>query len=270
MKKILQFKQFLNESSLAANLSFIFIPLDKNYKSLDNDITNSSTPLPSNNIKNGTVGYALVPASVETDKFLSSPYFKNETYSPGVAGHISFTKNTSQDGLIGMNGEKGSSLTGIASISAEIPGFSQSAAIYLTTGNAFILETLMRREEWDEMKISDIRGRKIGNGFPDNTIMSCNFWGGLEDAAVSFKTILGAASDSIGLNLEEDLKEKYDLTEDLLDLFRTRPGDFMSMNFSQEIFQRISDLAKEQSPEENISKTIDNLSDLKSGGLFDD
>jgi hypothetical protein len=168
-----------------------------------------------------------------------------------------------------MNGGKESS-TGIAPITAEIPGFGQYIAIYLSAGNAFMAESLMRKEGWEELKISDIRGRKIGNGFPDNTIMSCNFWGGIEDSAQSIKTILGAVSDTIGLKLDDELKEKYDLTDDLLNLFRTRPGDFMSMNFSQEVFQRISDLAKEQAPEENISQTIDNLSDLKSGGLFDD
>ena len=46
----------------------------------------------------------------------------------------------------------------------------------------------------------------------------------------------------------------------------------MAMDFSQEIFDKISNIVKEEGgPEmEDLSKTIDNLSDLKASGLFDD
>jgi hypothetical protein len=268
MKRLLDFKEFVNESFISNNLSFIFIPLDKDYKSLDTDIANSKTPLPSESIKAGTVGYALVPATVETDKLINSVYF-NQPYE-GITGRIGYTKKITQDGFIVMNGGKTPSTTGVASITAEIPGFSQSIAFYLTCGNSFIMESLMKKEGWEEMKIEDIGGRKIGNGFSQNKVMSCEFWGGIEEASGSIRVLLGAVSDNIGLSLDDELKEKYDITQDLLDLFKSRPGDFMSMNFSEEVFQKISELAKEQAPEENIAKTIDNLSDLKAGGLFDD
>jgi hypothetical protein len=69
---------------------------------------------------------------------------------------------------------------------------------------------------------------------------------------------------------DKELANQYDVTEELLDLFIKAPGDFMTLNFSEETFNKISALAKEREPEQNLAQTIDNLSDFKAGGFFDD
>jgi hypothetical protein len=56
-----------------------------------------------------------------------------------------------------------------------------------------------------------------------------------------------------------------------LEIFKKEPGKFMSMDLPETMFKKVSDLAKEQAGEDSgtVSQTIDNLSDLKSSGLFD-
>lgn len=270
MKKILDFKSFINESFLGVSASFIFVPVDKNFKSLDRDLPNSKTPLPSELLGSGCAGYLIVPATVETVHFLASPYFKKPY--PGISGGISFTKNPDIDGIIAMNGGDDFSTgksTGVASISADVPGFSQNYAIYLKSGNAFILEKIMKKEGWEEITVKDLYKKKA-NGFDSNKVMEFTFWGGVEEEGKVLKEILAASSEDMGLKIEDQsIKEKYNVTEDLLELFKQRPGDFISLNFSKGTFERISDLAKESGSEET-SKTIDNLSDLKSAGFFED
>jgi hypothetical protein len=162
-------------------------------------------------------------------------------------------------------------LTGVSSVFAEVPGFSQNAAFYFKSGNALILEMIMRKQGWEGIEVKSIK-KKIANGFELNKAISYTFYSGMDDEIESIKKLFSAASDDIGLefsNPKEKESEEYDSTKELLDLFNQRPGDFMSLNFSAGVFDRISSLAKETGTEE-VSKTIDNLGDLKSAGLFDD
>ncbi len=270
MKRILDFNSFINESFLGAHAAFIFVPVDKNFKSLDRDLPNSKTLFPSELTGLGAAGYLLVPSTVETFQFINSPYFK-KAY-PTTSGGISYTKNPDKDGVIVMNGGDAYSTgksTGVASVTADVPGFSQNAAFYFKSGNALILEILMKREGWEEIFIKDL-ARKIGNGFESNKAIQNTFWGGIEDEGQIMKELFAASSEDIGLEItDEEVKKRYDVTEELLDLFKNKPGDFVSLNFSKGTFERISELAKESGSEE-ISKTIDNLSDLKSAGFFED
>lgn len=270
MKKILTYRDFINESFLGAYGAFIFVPVDKNFKSLDRDIPNSKTPLPSELLGSGAFGYVIVPATVETSQFVNSPYFR-KTY-PSVSGSISYTKSTDKDGVVTMNGGDEFSTgakTGVASVSAEIPGFGQNLAFYLKSGNALILEILMKKEGWEEIYIKDLK-RKIGNGFESNKAIGTTFWGGIEEEGQVLKELFAASSEDMGLEIKDDeIKQKLDVTSELLDLFNSKPGDFISLNFSKGTFERISELAKESGSEE-VSKTIDNLGDLKSAGFFED
>jgi len=271
MKRILDFEGFLNESFFGFYMPFIFIPVDKKFKSLDPNLVSSSTPFPSERNNSGTAGYLLVPVTVEANQVVMGPLRqKNDTTSGG----IKYSKDTADDGIIVMNGGDEYSTgakTGIASITAEVPGLGQQVGIYLKTGNAYIAEILMKKNYYEESIVGDIKGKKIGNGFKDNKVLGCEYFGGMDDAVAGFREILAASSTDIGIDfVGNTMPENYDATNELLDLFMTKPGDFMTLNFSQEVFDRISNLAKEKQPDQNISQTIDNLSDLKSGGLFDD
>jgi hypothetical protein len=271
MKRIQSFYSFINEGVFGTFVAFTFIPVDKNFKCLDADLVNSKTLPPSEGLKSGTYGYLLVPVTIETQQLLLSPYFKQTNT---VKGNIDYVKGPDTDGLIVMNGGEYASgaKTGKASITAEVPGFSQNIAIYLKSGNALIAEILMKKiEGWDVDEIKNSGNKKIANGFPSNNCIMFNYWEGVESASECIKTILAASSSDIGLSIN-DLEniEKYDPTEDLLEFFKNNPGDFMSMNFSGGVFEKISDLAKQKEPDQNISKTIDNLSDFKSSGFFDD
>jgi hypothetical protein len=291
MRKILTFDGFLNESILGNSLAFIFVPVDGDLKSLIPNLSTSKTPFPSEGIPPGAKGYLIVPVTVETSMIMPSRYLAIDY--PGIKGRINFTKGPSDDGMIGMNSADASDelakafggifggsqpkprrSTGIASISAEVPGFSANLAFYLSTGGAYVLEMLMKKNGWDKEKVSDLVGKKIANGFPDNQCMNNMFWS-LDDAMAGIKGMLAIASDSMGLEInydEVDDSLNCEYVTDLLDLFKKSPGQFMSMNFSKSLFDRISDMVKSAETEnpEALSKTIDNLSDLKSSGFFDD
>jgi hypothetical protein len=272
MRKVLNFRGFLNESSFGSLSAFVFVAVDKNFKALDHDIPNSKLDLPSNRSNAGVAGYLLVPATVETNELMKSPYFMGGAKDT-VSGRIKYTKSTLHDGLIVMNGGDDFSTgaaTGVASITAKVPGFGQNTAYYFKSGNALILEMLMKKEGWDEETINDLKGRKIGNGFPTNNVLTYLAFGGIEEAAKLIKELFAASSGDIGLKFEDPKTESnYDSTDFLLKIFSQNPGEFVELNFSEGTFERISALAKESGPEE-VSKTIDNLSDLKSAGFFED
>jgi hypothetical protein len=271
MKRILDFNGFLNESTFGSLSAFVFVPVDKNFKSLDTDIPNSKLLLPSQRSNSGVAGYLVVPATVETSELVKSPYFRGS--KEGISGGIGYTKSPAKDGIIVMNGgdefSTGAS-TGVASITAKIPGFGQNSAFYFKSGNALILETLMKKEGWDEELISDIKGRKIGNGFPSNKTLTYLSFSGIEDSIKVIKELFAASSGDIGLKIEDsEIEKNYDVTDFLLKMFTETPGDFVELNFSEGTFEKISALAKESGTEE-VAKTIDNLSDLKSAGFFED
>lgn len=270
MGKVLNFKGFLNESAFGSLSVFVFVPVDKNFKSVDTDIPNSKLLLPSQRSNSGVAGYLVIPATVETNELMKSPYMMGPKY--GVSGHMKYTKSPANDGIIIMNGgdefTTGAS-TGIASITAKVPGFGQNAAYYFKSGNALILEELMKKEGWEEENISDIK-RKIGNGFPSNKALSYLAFGGIEEAAKLIKELFAASSEDIGLKFEDpEVAKNYDSTDFLLKMFSENPSGFIELNFSEGTFEKISSLAKETGTEE-VSKTIDNLSDLKSAGFFED
>ena len=270
MKRILDFDGFLNEAFFGFYLPILFIPVDKKFKCVDTNLTSSKTPLPSERNNAGVAGYLLVPATVEAAQAIFGPFFKQKTKSTSV--EIQYTKKPDQDGYMAMNaGDSSGSKTGVASVSAEVPGFGQQAAIYLKTGNAYIAEILMKKSDWEPAEIGNLKGKKMSNGFPSNGYLGCEYFGGMDDAISGFREILAASSDDLGVKFEDKgLANQYDVTEELLDLFIKAPGDFMTLNFSEETFNKISTLAKEREPEQNIAQTIDNLSDFKSGGFFDD
>lgn len=270
MKRILDFDGFLNEAFFGFYLPIIFIPVDKKFKCVDSNLTTSKTPFPSERSNAGVAGYLLVPAIVEAAQTIFGPYFKQPSKSTSV--EVEYTKKTDNDGYIVMNGGIGAgSKTGVASISAEVPGFGQQAAIYLKSGNAYVAEMLMKKSGWDPEEIGNIKGKKMSNGFPSNKCLGCEYFGGMDDAIIGFREILAASSKDLGIKFENpELAKQYDVTEELLDLFIKAPGDFMTLNFSDDVFNKISELAKEREPEQNVAQTIDNLSDLKSGGFFED
>jgi len=270
MKRILDFDSFLNESFFGFYLPILFIPVDKKFKCVDTNLTTSKTPLPSERDNSGVAGYLLVPATVESAQAIFGPYFKQPSKSTTV--EVGYTKNHEKDGYIVMNGGAASAArTGVASISADVPGFGQQAAIYLKSGNAYVAEMVMKKSGWDPEGIGNIKGKKMSNGFSSNKCLGCEYFGGMDDAIAGFREILAASSKDIGIKFENSgLAEQYDVTEELLDLFIKTPGDFMTLNFSEEVFNKISELAKEREPEQNVAQTIDNLSDLKSGGFFED
>jgi hypothetical protein len=289
MRKILTFDNFINESILGNSLAFIFVPVDDDMVSLIPNLSKSSTPLPSSGIPQGTKGYLIVPVTVETSMIMPSRYLAIEY--KGIKGAIKFSKNSSEDGMVGMNSTDpedqirkalgpaapyfttAKRSTGITTKGATVPGFSSNLAFYLSAGNAYVLENLMRKNGWDEEKVSDLVGKKIANGFPDNTCMNKMFWS-LDDAMIELKAILGVSSNTIGLEVDFDEVDdsiEFEYVQDLLKLFKKSPGQFMSMNFPQSLFDRVSDMAKSETESpEALSKTIDNLSDLKSSGFFDD
>lgn len=289
MRKILTFDGFLNESVLGNSLAFIFVPVNKDFKSLIPNLSTSETPLPSEGIPHGAKGYLIVPATVETSLIMPSRYLAMDY--PGIKGRINFTKDSSDDGIIGMNStdaedelvkalgtfggarSKPRRSTGISPASAEVPGFSANLAFYLNTGSAYVLEMLMQKNGWDREKVSDLVGKKIANGFPDNTCMNNMFWS-LDDAMAGIKVMLGIASSSMGIDIDYDEIDdsiNCEYVTDLLNFFKKNPGQFMSMNFPKSLFDRVSAMAKEEAENpEALSQTIDNLSDLKSSGFFDD
>lgn len=273
MRRILDFSGFLNEAFFGFYIPFIFVPVDSKFKSLDPNLSTSKTPLPSERDNSGTAGYLLVPATIDASQTIFGQYFRQKTETTKVEG-LKYTKKTTDDGIIVMNGGDDYStgkLTGVASITAEVPGFGQQPAIYLKTGNAYIAEILMKKSDWEVMEVGNIRGKKIGNGFPSNQCLGGEFFGGMDDAISGVREILAASSSDIGIQFEDpEYAKQYDVTEELLELFMSKPGDFMTLNFSEDTFNKISELAKEREPEQKISQTIDNLSDLKSGGFFDD
>jgi hypothetical protein len=278
MRKILTFDGFLNESVLGNSLAFIFVPVDSNFKSLIPNLSTSKTPLPSEGIPHGARGYLIVPVTVETSMIMPSRYLAIDY--PGIKGQIKFTKDPSDDGMIGMNSAEDDVMigtsrrsTGISQTSAEVPGFSSNLAFYLNTGSAYVLEMLMQKNGWDKENVSDLVGKKIANGFPDNICMNSMFWT-LDDAMAGIKGMLGIASSSMGIDIDYDGLDdslNCEYVTDLLDFFKKSPGQFMSMNFPKSLFDRVSAMAKEEAENpEALSQTIDNLSDLKSSGFFDD
>lgn len=276
MKRILDFTDFINESFLGTHSAFIFVPVDKNFKSVDKNLTNSNTPFPSELLGSGGIaGYLLVPCTTESVQFITGPFFKRE--SEGVKGFIPYSKTPDQDGYTSMNSAAiapdlvSGAKSGIASVFSEVPGFNQTAAFYFKSGNALILEILMKKQGWDTVEVKDIK-KKIGNGFESNKALQFSFYGGMDIQIDLIKKLFAASSDDIGLTIvDKNLKseEKYDATEELLDLFNQKPGDFITLNFSPGTFDRISNLAKERGTE-NVAQTIDNLGDLKSAGFFED
>jgi hypothetical protein len=271
MGKVLNFKGFLNEGAFGSLSAFVFVPVDKNFKSLDTDIPNSKLLLPSQRSNAGVAGYLIVPATVETNELMKSPYMMGPKY--GVSGNMRYTKSPANDGIIIMNGGDEfttGAATGVASITAKVPGFGQNAGYYFKSGNALILEELMKKEGWDEENIDDIKGRKIGNGFSPNKTLTYLAFGGIEEAAKLIKELFAASSEDIGLKFEDpEIAKNYDSTELLLKMFTKNPSGFVELNFSEGTFEKISSLAKETGTEE-VAKTIDNLSDLKSAGFFED
>ncbi len=273
MKRILDFTGFINEGFIGTHSAFIFVPVDKNFKSVDKNLSTSDTKFPSELLGTGGVaGYVLVPCTVETSQFINSPHFKSET--PEVKGGISYSRSANQDGYTVMNSPAdmvSGSLTGKASIFSEIPGFGQNVAFYFKSGNALILEILMKKQGWDEEVVKNIR-KKIANGFETNKALQFSFYGGMDFQIETIKKLFAASSEDIGLkfaNPKEMQEPEFDVTQELLDLFNQKPGDFVALNFSEGVFDMISNLAKEKGTE-NVAQTIDNLGDLKSAGFLED
>jgi len=275
MKRILDFSEFINEGFVGTHSSFIFVPVDRNFKSIDKNLSISDTKFPSELLGTGGIaGYVLVPCTVETSQFIDGRDFRAGSIPEDIKGSISYTKNTDQDGFTVINSpEKSSSgmLTGKASIFSEIPGFGQNLCIYFKSGNALILEMLMKKQGWDEVVVKNIK-KKIGNGFDTNKALQFSFFGGMNFQLETIKKLFAASSEDIGLkfvNPKEMQEPEFDVTQELLDLFNQKPGDFVALNFSEGVFDKISNLAKERGTE-NVAQTIDNLGDLKSAGFFED
>jgi hypothetical protein len=274
MKRLLDFTGFLNESLYGSEIYYIFIPLDKNLKCVYSDLENSSTPLPSQRDNSGTAGYLLVPCTTET--FYFGVNYLNRDFG-SCEGKINRTKSPEKEGFLFMNSDvdfdpTAIGSTGVKSIGAGVPGYMKQDGIYLRSGDALALEFIMKRQSsFQVISVSSI-DEKISNGFQKNTAIKLEY-SDLEEAAGEIRDMLAAASDeSFGLEIyiSRRNRKKYSVTDDLLNLFEADKGKFMTFNFSQEKIDQIIDMAKETAESEDVIQTIENLTDLKDSGFFDD
>ena len=271
MRKILNFEGFLNESLFGTYMAFIFVPVDKNFVSVSSNIAQDDLKPPSQGLHPNSYGYVLVPVNAETANMLER---LNTLGKSDVAdGEVQYVKSADQDGFIVINYNPTSTTyrhTGISPKSAEIPGMMQNLAIYLSNGPAYLIDKTMRKSGWEENTISALY-TKIANGFPKNTILEYQGFGGKEEALKDLTKILAISSFNCGLFLNDlDLLDEYGVTEELLSVFENSPADFIRMNLSPVTIEKVKQLAADKNPTQNITNTIDNLSDLKSSGLFDD
>lgn len=282
------YSTFINENMFTQNCNFIFVPVDKDFKSLIPDITKSNTPFPSEmNMGTNIAGFLLVPAFLDTREIMNSPWMKSHDDTPDIKGYYSLTSDPRKDGPILMNLSDPSSvssgafsgiattykgnLSGTEKKVAMVPGFQQHYGFYFKSGSAWVLEKLMLDEGWEPEKMSDVTDRKVANGFPDNKTISKYFWEGLDGTIKSLKELFGACSSSFGFVLSGETEDKYKnkVSDLLLDLFKTNPGYFMALNIDKGISEQVMERAKETEGED-ITDTIDNLSALKDSGFFDD
>ena len=274
MSRILNFNGFLNEAGFFNNcLYFIFVPLDKKFKSIDKDLTLSKTLFPSERSNAGVAGYLLVPATAETSNFVRSQISQNIRT---VTGEINITKSPDDDGILTFNSDVQFNpadyrSTGMKRVSAEIPGYLQQAGIYLKSGNALIFEMLVKKHAfYEEIFFEDIEER-VASGFKGNKVLMLNY-ADMQDCVSEVKELLSIASDDIGIKVTDRRTYlKYrDISSDLLDLFKNDLSKFMELNFPQKVVEEMTDFAKESDQSEELAQTIDNLTDLKDSGFFDD
>jgi hypothetical protein len=65
-------------------------------------------------------------------------------------------------------------------------------------------------------------------------------------------------------------ENKTIFVQNLYTMFRENPKTFVDLNLSPQIFDEINKFAATQGADQSANKTLSNLSDLTSGGIFDD
>jgi hypothetical protein len=232
--------------------NFIFVPVDKDFKSLIQDIENSETPFPSELDLKNVEGFLLVPAFLDTKEILFSPWMSSKDFGGmGIRGNIVFTARPENDGMIMMNwdpSKKSQNPLAVGSVefkkTAEVPGFQQNYAIYLKTGSAFILQKLMEEREWVPERVKDISEdsiRKMGNSYPANKTISRKYWDGLDYVTQELKEMFVACSSSIGYESEGLLKGNLgmEVYEIMLEEFKNDPDYFVQLKFDQPILEKM-------------------------------
>ena len=144
---------------------------------------------------------------------------------------------------------------------ATVPGFQQNYAIYLKTGSAFILESLMRSSEWESLLVEDeckVSVRKLSNAHPSNKTISKKYWDGLDLTIRDLKEMFGAASLTAGYEIKREIlasrsKEVYEL---LISLFRTNPKRLSELKFDKAIVDRCIPYAESELEYEFIEAII--------------
>lgn len=200
----------------AITCNFTFIPVNEDFKSTIQNLEKSNTPFPSEHNLLGIAGFILVPSFIDTKEILYSPWMRQFEKDDDVREFFEITANPKKDGLILMNYDpsiKSNNPFSLGSVkfkkTAEVKGFAQNYGIYLKTGSAFILESLMKNREWDKQKIGDVDVRKISNGFPENITIAKEFWEGLDFAVLELKELFSNCGKT-GFDVYGETKEKYD------------------------------------------------------------
>ena len=252
--------------------NFIFVPVDKDFNSLIDNLETSDTSFPSELDLNGVAGFLLVPAFLDTKEILFSPWMKSHEF-PDIKGYFLVTARPENDGIIMMNWDptkkqevpKGVNVIGTVEFkkTATVPGFQQNYVIYMKTGTAYIFEKLLRNHDWESEYVSQVLStsvRKIANAYPANKTISIKLWEGLSIMSQFLKEVFAASSSTIGFEISGDTKtvlekEVFDI---LSDTFYDEPTYFSTLSFDPGIIE----MAKNKAQKEGQIEFFDHLSKL--------
>lgn len=249
------------------NCNFLFVPVDKDFKSRIDDLSTSRTPFPSETDLNGVTGFLLIPAFVDTKEILFSPWMKNHE-SPNIKGYYLITADPYKDGLIMMNWDPskkqvhppGVNVVGTVQYkaTATVPGFQQNYAVYLLTGTAFIIEKYLKAMDWEEVYVKDtddLIERKLSNAFPENKTIAHKSWDGLSAISEVLKKIFGVAGPKMGFKISGESKEvtESNIFELMSEEFYANQNLFKSLTFDNEVIEFLKVRAEKAGQEEFFS-----------------
>jgi len=252
--------------------NFIFVPVDKDFNSLVDNLETCSTSFPSEMDLKGVAGFLLVPAFVDTREILYSPWMKQHEVNY-IKGYFLITASPEKDGIIMMNWDpskkqehpKGVNVVGTVQYkkTATVPGFQQNYVVYLKTGTAFIFEKLLKSYDWEEEYVREVIAnsvRKLANAYPANKTLSYKSWDGLSAISQLLKETFAASSSTIGFEISGDAKmnleqEVFDI---LSDTFYDEEEYFKSLTFDPGIIS----MAKEKAERADQKEFAEYLSKL--------
>ena len=246
--------------------NFIFIPVDKDFNSMINNLETSDTAFPSEMDLKGVAGFLLIPAFLDTKEILFSPWMKNHETSE-IKGHMVITAKPENDGIIMMNWDpskkqeapKTPGVTVVGSVqfkkTATVPGFQQNYVLYLKTGSAFIFEKLLTSNEWYSEYVSAAlidSVRKLGNAYPANKTLAYKSWDGLSGLVQFLKEAFSGCSSTIGYELSGTTKIniEHEVFELMSDSFYEDPTYFATLTFDTPIIESFKEKAQKHGQNE--------------------